>query len=276
MKFQRTHVEANVSMARKILFCVLAILLYPALGLAQSPEQTMSDWFAATAHQGTIKPGTVINMSNWQQYKQYMPPGMIDLFEGKYFWKMPADVSMPVGPTVVYPLPKNYTAATEQYGSQTRVVHQPDGHMNIAGYVAGQPFPNPQEPDRGYKVLANVWFGYAPHLLALSPKTGFGSFCTVDRFNNQACTETSVVYRQLAYNTDPGVPRTEPQAAGSWYTEWLMVEAPEQSKYTADLTIFWQNLNRMEDNCVCACAAADLAAGGVGAMRAAVWQRHDA
>jgi hypothetical protein len=58
------------------------------------------------------------------------------------------------------------------------------------------------------------------------------------------------VYRQLAYNTHPGIPRTDPQAAGAWYTEWIMVEQPEQSKYTADLTIFWQDLARSEDNYV--------------------------
>jgi hypothetical protein len=34
-------------------------------------------------------------MQNWQQYKQFMPVGMIDLFEGKYYWKMPSDI----GPT---------------------------------------------------------------------------------------------------------------------------------------------------------------------------------
>ncbi|MGH7931745.1 MAG: DUF1329 domain-containing protein, partial [Candidatus Binataceae bacterium] len=250
MESSTKYRKPGANIARKLLLCALAIGLCPVLAMAQTPEETMSTWLTATAHQGAIKPGTEINMQNWQQYKEFMPPGMIDLFQGKYFWKMPADVSMPVGPTVVYPLPRSYTAATEQFGSQTRVVHQADGHMNISGYVAGQPFPNPQEPDRGYKVLANVWFAYFPHLLAISPKTGLAHFCTVDRFGNQACTETAVVYRQLDYNTDPDVPRTEPKASGAWYTEWLMVEAPEQSKYTADLTIFFQDMNRIEDNYV--------------------------
>src|SRR5713226_9859931 len=39
----------------------------------------------------TIAPGTVITMQNWQQYKQFMPDGMVWLFGGQYFWKMPAD-----------------------------------------------------------------------------------------------------------------------------------------------------------------------------------------
>ena len=59
-----------------------------------------------------------------------------------------------------------------------------------------------------------------------------------------------MVYRQLAYNNHPDIPRTDPHANAAWYTEWLMVEQPEQSRYTADLTIFWQDLTKTEDNYV--------------------------
>src|SRR5215469_13581044 len=45
-----------------------------------------------------IPPGTTITMQNWRHYQQYMPDGMVALFEGPYFWKMPDDVSMVVGP----------------------------------------------------------------------------------------------------------------------------------------------------------------------------------
>ena len=65
-----------------------------------------------------IAPGTRITMQNWQTFKQFMPDGMVALFQGTYFWKMPADVSMEVGPTVTYPLPKNYLEATAKYSSQ--------------------------------------------------------------------------------------------------------------------------------------------------------------
>jgi hypothetical protein len=62
-----------------------------------------------------IAPGTVITMANWQQYRAFMPGGMAALFEGKYFWKMPADVRMEVGPTIIHPLPNNYLEATKKY-----------------------------------------------------------------------------------------------------------------------------------------------------------------
>jgi Protein of unknown function (DUF1329) len=234
-------------------FALLFILVVaPSIGLARadSVQDSMKGWLADTANQTTIPSGTTITMRNWRQFKQYMPVGMIGFFEGSYFWKMPADVEMPVGPTVIHELPRGYLEASEKYGSQTRVLHMPDGHMNLANYVAGMPFPNPEPPDKGYKILANVWFPGGPYLQVLSPATGLGSFCTADRFGNSACTKTSLVYRQLAYNWSPDVPRTEPEAAGAWYSEWLMIEQPEQSRYTADLTLFWQDLNKMEDSYV--------------------------
>jgi hypothetical protein len=231
---------------------LLILVIGPLMGLASadSVQDTMKGWLADSANQTTIPPGTTITMQNWQQYKQFMPVGMIGFFSGSYFWKMPSDVEMPVGPTVIHQLPRGYLEASEKYGNQTRVVHMPDGTMNLGNYVAGMPFPNPQQPDKGYKILANVWFPGGPYLLVLSPASGFGSFCTADRFNNTSCTKTSVVYRSLAYNWSPDVPRTEPEAAGAWYSEWLMVEQPEQSRYTADLTLFWQDLSKIEDSFV--------------------------
>src|ERR1700733_12167168 len=62
----------------------------------------------AAAAGDSIPPGTTITMQNWQQFQQYMPDGMVALFEGKHFWKMPADVKMEVGPSIVHPLPKTY------------------------------------------------------------------------------------------------------------------------------------------------------------------------
>jgi Protein of unknown function (DUF1329) len=243
---------------RKIAFAPVLAALLPAILIAAQAgvvradpvRATMGAWLAATAHQGVIAPGTTISIGNWQEYQQFMPVGMIGLFRGEYFWKMPSDVAMPVGPTVMHPLSRAYLGASEKYGDQTQVIHQTDGSMNLANYVAGMPFPDPQEPDRGYKILANVWFPDEPYLLVLSPRSGLGSFCTADRFGNSACSKISGVYRQLAYNSHPGVPQTDPAAAEAWYSEWLMVEQPEQSRYTADLTIFWQDLTKTEDNYV--------------------------
>jgi hypothetical protein len=233
------------------MFVALAMCVCDGVARAQdySPPAPMQEWLTATDHQGTIEPGTSITVENWQRYRQFMPLGMQDFFEGKFFWKMPADIRINVRATKVYPLPKNYVKATERYGSQTRVVHLPNGHNDVQGYVAGRPFADPQEPDKGYKILANLWLAYEPHLSVSTPENMANS-CTQDRFNNISCTELSIVYRQLGYNTDPGVPHDEPAAGDVWFTEWLMIEEPEESKYTANLLIFHKNNELQQDSYV--------------------------
>src|SRR5262249_44744224 len=113
-------------------------------------------------------PGTKITMQNWRQYVAFMPAGMQALFESKYFWKMPPDVELIVGPPVEHPLPLSYREATQKYSSQVKLVETPDGGLMIRDYVAGMPFPDPAEPHKGWKILANLWFRYLPHLVSTS------------------------------------------------------------------------------------------------------------
>ncbi len=185
-------------------------------------------------------------MANWQQYRQFMPDGMQMLFEGKYFWKMPADVEMDVGATRLHPLPAGYLAATKKYASQAKILTLPDGGLLLKDYVAGIPFPDPQEPHRGWKTLVDVWYRYVPHLIADTPDNPV-TLCSQNRYLNMACSKVIFVYRQLRHNTDPGVPMNLPSAGPRDYTEWVMVEEPEQLKYSALLTIFYQDLSHDED-----------------------------
>src|SRR5271154_846114 len=90
----------------------------------------------------------VITQQNWHQYAQYMPEGLKALFSGNYFWKFPADFQMVVTPTTEYRNPSLYEKDTEEYSRDVKIVDLPDGGHNISGYVAGLPFPNPQEPLR--------------------------------------------------------------------------------------------------------------------------------
>jgi hypothetical protein len=213
---------------------MLAVLaIRPALLRAQGSQSS-----------GTIPPGTKITMQNWQQYKQFMPDGMAKLFAGGFYWKMPADAEIDVGPTVNVPEPPGYIAATEKYSGQVQVVHLPDGHMDVRNYVGGIPFPNPEDPDKGYKILVNAWYSYRPHLNVTSMAHPVRD-CIVDRFGNLSCETIDIVYRQEGYNTDPGV--TVSESPNVWYTEWLMVEQPEQAKYTAQLTLFYKDNQTFQD-----------------------------
>ena len=118
------------------LAAVLLSVLYGSRAFAQAPSSAkaaeMERWLAATANQeGTIGPRTRITMRNWRQFRQYMPMGMQELFEGRYFWMMPKDVEMDLGPTVIYPLTAGYRLATEKHSAAVRVVHLPNGHNDI-------------------------------------------------------------------------------------------------------------------------------------------------
>ena len=113
------------------------------------------------------------------------------------------------------------------------------------------PFPDPEPPDEGYKILANVWFPRR----ALS----FGAVAPFRFWQLLYMPIASAIFRARRLRSSigswptishPAIPRTDPEANGAWYTEWLMVEQPEQSRYTADLTIFWQDLTKTEDNYV--------------------------
>jgi len=200
---------------------------------------------AATAQAGgaAIAPGTTITAQNWQQYQQFMPDGMAALFQGTYFWKIPPDVRIEVGPTVIHPLPKTYMEATEKYSGQVNAVELPDGGMTLTGYQGGIPFPNPAEPHQGWKVLANLWYRYLPHLIVDT----FGRGCLLDRGGSVSCEAAQIVNRQLAYNTDPGTPASYPGAEGKFSSEWLMVLQPEQKRYTAFLTISYADPTKPEE-----------------------------
>jgi Protein of unknown function (DUF1329) len=214
-----------------------------AIGAAAPASQTSAAEQDHSTASNAIPPGTTITMQNWRHYQQYMPDGMIALFEGQYFWKMPDDVSMEVGPTIIHPLPPNYLAATEKYSGQVRIVELPDGGLNLTGYQGGIPFPTPDEPHKGWKILANLWFRYIPHLSVNTYSQG----CYVNSFYNFSCDVGILVYRQLSYNTDPGIPATIPGSQGKFFTEYFEGTEPEQERYNADLKIDYTDLTRPED-----------------------------
>ncbi|MGA7760245.1 MAG: DUF1329 domain-containing protein [Candidatus Binataceae bacterium] len=198
--------------------------------------------------EGTVRAGTRITISNWEQYRAFMPDGMIALFSGKYGLRMPNDIEMDVGPPIHIVAPRSFREASEKYSGDVRVVHLPNGRNDIANYVAGEPFPVPQGPDKGYEILADLWYTYSPHLAVGMPGGGLWNVTMLDRFGNATTAKWAFVYRQLAFNTDLGVPRTDPRADGAFYTQWLMTEEPEQAKYTTDLDILPQNAQQNELN----------------------------
>ena len=228
-------------------FIFLPVLVFLGAITSRSTQAMAQDTDAPksgpNASTDTIPVGTTVTAANWGSYRQFMPDGMIALFEGKYFWKMPADVSLEVGPTVLHPLPRNYLAATEKYAGQVKLVELPDGGLTIQNYRGGIPFPDPSDPHKGWKILANVWYRYIPHLVVDT----YGYGCAINGTGNINCQGYEAVKRQLSYSTDAGAPPENTGAGDVFFTEWYMTVDPEQDKYTTILTVDYADLARPEE-----------------------------
>src|SRR5277367_6910789 len=197
----------------------------------------------ADESEGVPPPGTVITPQNWQKYQSSMEEGLKILFAGNYFWKFPADFQMEIGPTHDYPLPKQYLEWGEKYSKDVQIINLPDGGRSIKGYTGGLAFPNPSGPLKGWQILVDSWFEYVPHITC-SPNN---HVYLLDRYGNRSTEVTGTVYRQFNFNTDPGIPNSDPNGPGLYYSEYTRVFEPEQSKYTTQLTLYYTDPARNED-----------------------------
>ncbi|HTW89471.1 MAG TPA: DUF1329 domain-containing protein [Candidatus Binataceae bacterium] len=214
---------------RSFAFLILGLILYAAPALA--------------ANEGGIPPGSIITAQDWQDYQRFMSEGMRELFRGNLAWKFPSDMQIKVGPSTHYPLPRHYQQATDQYSSGVRIVELPNGGHTIANYVAGQPFPNPQEPLKGWKILTDLWFRAQPWLECGPDNWIYRK----DRFGSTSAVSFILSYRQMTHISAGDMPRTDPASQGVFYSEYLELTSPEEYKYSAQLTIYYDDPARPED-----------------------------
>jgi len=119
-----------LGIGRMLVLGALLVML-PALGWAQGVSTDRSEidqWIKASANQGNIPIGTKITTKNWEQYKAFLPLGMQKLFAGVYYWKIPPDAVLEVGPAVHDFLLKSWIERTEKYSGQVSVQVLPNGH----------------------------------------------------------------------------------------------------------------------------------------------------
>lgn len=189
-----------------------------------------------------LPPGTTITMQNWQNYAHYLPQNLQLMMANQTPFKFPPDFRITIGQTHHYRWP-TYEANTEKYSSLVKIVALPDGGHSISGYVAGLPFPNPQEPLRGWKALVNVWYRPLPWL-ECDPSW---YLYRRDRVGNENITSGRQSYRLMSNISDPARPIYDPAAQGVYYSEMLQVMEPEQARYTAQLTLYYADPTRTED-----------------------------
>jgi hypothetical protein len=231
----------------------LAIAILTALtASAALGQQVATDTFSRAAYDtiapadstASIPDGTHITARNWHQYEKFMSLPLRAFYSGRYFWHIdnPSDFYLEVGPTHSLMPPLEYQRDSEKYSQSARLVPVKDDAYTVEGYVAGQPFPKVSEPNRAEKILYNAYYAYAPSVLWNT----WGLY-QVDHYLNIAQSMSQIVYFNLAHNSDPGYPRTDPAASGYFYTEWVQQLVPEQSKYTTSLILLPDDPSRGQE-----------------------------
>jgi hypothetical protein len=193
----------------------------------------------------TVAPGTKITVENWQQYKQFLPFGLQWLYSGKYFFKLlpGPDYTIEVQASRSIPPPHQFALDTEKYAGQAKLKAMGDGRFGIEGYVSGLPFPSPTGgPDAGMKILYNFYYHYQPHALY-----NLYEVWLMDRYNNRYVESSAEVFHRLMHVSDVGVPVDNPAASGYFMSVYDEVLSPEQSKYTAQLVLFPEDVTKVQE-----------------------------
>lgn len=182
----------------------------------------------------TIPAGTRITLRNWQQYRTFMPMGFVAGYSQRYGFKIGDDpkFTINVGPTVSVPMFKQLQENTERHAGQARLVPTATGGYTMEGYVAGVPFPKPSGPLMAYQLLYNVWSNYFPMISYIK-----GSYMAIDRYRDQSYEQIDVDQWRLSHRSDAGFPINPPYGAGLMQSSRFFISAPEQEKYTTELSL---------------------------------------
>jgi hypothetical protein len=235
-------------------FKILLFALLPALILSEfAPRAFAQVMYNPAAYQAlvdasspdTIPVGTRITVQNWLKYRGFMPIGLQALFEGKYSWKFGSDpdFAIEVGPTVPIPMPKKFAADTEKYSGQATLKQIDTGGYTIDNYQAGLPFPNPKEPQLGYKVAYNNWYYWRPFVY-----TYLSSLYRVDRNLSVYKTTGGVNNWRVAHLSDGDMPMQMPYAGPYFLLIRNPQFTPEQNRYLTTLQMLYSDPAHVQDS----------------------------
>ncbi len=227
-------------MHRMPLVLVLAIALGAAIF---SGEACAAESGSALAD--TIPDGTVIDAANWQRYARFMPEGMQAIFAGDHFWRMRPDVRIEIGPTIPIALPQKFLADTASYAKQVKLTQVAAGGYVPTGYVAGIPFPQPEQDPllAPYEIFYDTYYHYTPRL-----QRQISCSYVSDSYGNFTQAGTGdTVYSQLMHLSDTGFPQTLPQSNGYMLVKYYEQLSPEQGKYTTSLDMSYADVTRIDE-----------------------------
>jgi hypothetical protein len=246
------HTEGNSTNRGFAMMKLVVALICLTLGSIEARAQVVYDEndykeLADADSPDTIAVGTKITAQNWRQYKKFIPVGLQATFGGQYQIHVGSTLEyiVEVGATRDFPLPGDMAKNTEKYGGEANLEQLPNGGWLMTGYVAGVPFPNPPEPNRAVKLLYNAWVPFRPHILH-NLNVGF----LVDRFGNKTTNNVDAAFFGLSHLSEPGLPLNMPYANDVLYATRFLVSAPEQSKYTTQISQIFNDPRRVPENYV--------------------------
>jgi hypothetical protein len=189
---------------------------------------------------------TKITVANWRNFREFMSQGMIALFEGNHFWRVPPEIEIEVGPPTPIPLPAKYLADTEKFSDRVKLTGLESGGYVPEGYVAGIPFPHPLSGDSsliGQRIFWDSYYRYQPRVQG-APNFSY----TLDRDGNMTQTgEVTEVNSQLAFLSDIGLPNQISDSQPYYVAKFQEQIAPEQSKYSTLLDLVPKDPTRLDE-----------------------------
>lgn len=124
------------------LFALVALLPPAALGTSEGEATPLPE------------PRERIDHTNVRRYAHLLPEHAIRwVREGAWFGSEGRKTIL-VGPTRPAPMPASFLAATERYAGRARLNEE----GLVEGWVAGFPFPDPQPPQLGAKIMWNQYY----------------------------------------------------------------------------------------------------------------------
>jgi hypothetical protein len=204
---------------------------------------------AISAGNAGLAPGTVIDASNVQGFRQFLNPGML--------FAVSHGLKIKVMPTERVDWPQQYQQATEQHAAQVSL----DQTDSLQNYVAGLPFPliNDGDPKAGVKIAYSWrWGPFIPDEVSFSNLASrtyafsagdlltFRLDPTRDDFRNELTCDRAIVLRR-AHRLDTDSRGDDSGSPGIQWEERGDECGPEQGKFIA---LLYDDANRQPDSYV--------------------------
>jgi hypothetical protein len=230
-------------------FSCLNLYLFLAIGLfglsapsVATPDNVIERSFAlAREISPSITPGTLINKTNVDQYREFLDAGMIMALRNGWY-------EIKVAPTTSFDVDRAYIAATEKM-AKTSPAHLGDKPSELLGYSGGRPFPEePQLSDQraGEKIAWNFRYMHGDGGAILPILWKYRNLLTgqIERV-----LRVEVRFLKFKYRTTTSpIPEITPNPSNIYVASYLKVFEPIDFKNTQLLIQRFDDDSKLDDS----------------------------